>query len=89
MFPIDNLPLLCAMLTYIWENAQIVILGAVRHVLLHNQAACLWWFLTPVEGVEISFSLKLLTKTSHCRVLVGGVRSLQPDAPRLIKVHLL
>ena len=44
-FPIDNLPLLCAMLTYIGENAQIVILGAVRHVLLHNQAACLWRFL--------------------------------------------
>ena len=45
MFPIDNLPLLCAMLTYIGENAQIVILGAVRHVLLRNQAACLWRFL--------------------------------------------
>ena len=45
MFPIDNLPLLCAMLTYIGENAQMVILGAVRHVLLHNQAACLWRFL--------------------------------------------
>ena len=45
MFPIDNLLLLCAMLTYIGENAQIVILGAVRHVLLHNQAACLWRFL--------------------------------------------
>ena len=45
LFPIVKLPLLCAMLTYIGENIRILILGAVRHVLLHNQVACLMRFL--------------------------------------------